>query len=199
MGREALATADWQGQTAQVKALLESQEIIMRGAIRARIPRTQISAVTVEGDLLRLLVAGEPLTLALGATEAEKWATTLRKPPPNLADKLGISPEKRAYVTGPVDDETLRSALTDATTDTLTDASVIVAVLSQEADLDTAFVLAKSAPHLALWCVYPKGPTSPVGDAAVRAHLRERGYVDSKSSAVSDRLTATRYVRSKAT
>lgn len=199
MGREALATADWQGITAEVKVLLESQEIILRGAIRARIPRSEVSDVTVEGDRLRLAAGGEPLTLTLGAAEAGTWAAALRKPPPSLAEKLGISTEKLAYVTGSVDDEALRRALEDATTDTLTDASVIVAVLSEEADLDAAYALAMSAPHLAVWCVYPKGTTSPIGDATVRSRLRERGYIDSKSSAVSDRLTATRYGRRRDT
>ena len=72
-------------------------------------------------------------------------------------------------------------------------------MLHEEADLDAAVTLAASAPRLALWCVYPKGRTSPVGDAVVRAYLRQRGYIDSKSSAISDRLTATRYARTKGT
>jgi hypothetical protein len=199
MGREALAITDWQGQTVKVKALLESQEIILRSPIRARIPRSEISGVTVDGDRLRLVVDGEPLTLTLGATEADRWAIVLLKPPPSLAEKLGISVDKRAYLMGSLDDETLRSALTDAMTDALADASVIVAVLAEQADLDAACTLAATVPHLALWCVYPKGRNSPVGDAVIRAHLRERGYVDSKSSAVSDRLTATRYARRKST
>ncbi len=111
MGREALATVDWQGQTAEVKALLKSQEIILRRAIRPRIPRSEITDVKVEGDRLCLLATGEPLTLTPGATEAGKWAVVLLKPPPSLAEKLGISAQKRAYVTGPLDDEALRSAL----------------------------------------------------------------------------------------
>jgi hypothetical protein len=46
MGREAFATCTFRGQTAQVKALLEAQEIILRGAIRTRLARQSLSAIT---------------------------------------------------------------------------------------------------------------------------------------------------------
>lgn len=199
MGREARAIADWRGQTAQVKALLESHEIVLRGGIRARIPRSDVTAVATVGGRLDLLAAGEPLVLTLGEPEAGKWAAALLRPPPSLADKLGVSTSKRAFVTGSLADGTLRAALAGATTEALSDATLIVAVLEREADLDAAFAVAESAPHLAIWCVYPKGSVSSVGDSQVRNYLRERGYIDSKTSAVSDRLTATRYVLRKNT
>jgi hypothetical protein len=65
-------------------------------------------------------------------------------------------------------------------------------VLNTPGDLANAFALAEDAPDLPLWCVYPKGK-STVSDAVVRDYLRGRGYIDSKSCAVSARLTATRY------
>ena len=90
MGREARAIAAWRGQTAQVKALLESHEIVLRGGIRARIPRSDVTAVATVGGRLDLLAAGEPLVLTLGEPEAGKWAAALLRPPPSLADKLGV-------------------------------------------------------------------------------------------------------------
>ena len=42
---------------------------------------------------------------------------------------------------------------------------------------------------------YPKGKGAAYGDTAIRNFLRQRGYVDSKSCAVSPELTATRYGR----
>ncbi|HEX7659236.1 MAG TPA: hypothetical protein VF444_07125 [Pseudonocardiaceae bacterium] len=193
MGRETVTTAEWRGARAEVRALLESQEIILRGAIRARIPRSDVNAVTVSGDELRVMAGDEPLVLALGASEAASWASALRKPPPSLAEKLGVSTAKPAYVWGSPDDQSLREALVGAVTDKPTDASVIVAVIADEADLDAIFALARSAPNLPLWCVYPKGRGGP--DAVIRDYLRSRGYVDTKTSAVSDRLTAMRYKR----
>ena len=44
MGREAMCTYSWQGQTGQGKALLEAEEIVLRGDIRTRIPRHAIFA-----------------------------------------------------------------------------------------------------------------------------------------------------------
>lgn len=133
----------------------------------------------------------------LGGPTAERWAAALLRPPPSLADKLGVSSTARAFVSGPLDDDVLRGALAGCTIGLLDDAAVIVAVLEQQADLDAALALAGAAPRLALWCVYPKGRSSPVGGAVVRDHLRRHAYVDTKSSAVSDRLTATRYTRAR--
>lgn len=193
MGREAVAVADWRGQTAEVKVLLESNEIILRGAIRARIPRTEIAEITTDGDLLRLVAGGEPLTIGLGADQAEKWAAVLRKPPRSLADKLGISADQPAYVVGPLEDEALRGAIEGARTDRRADAAIVVAVVEDRDDLEAAVAVAGAASPLALWCVYPKGAAGSIDGAVVRTELRARGYVDTKSSAVSDRLTATRY------
>ena len=47
-----------------------------------------------------------------------------------------------------------------------------------------------------VWVVHGKGPDADQSDALVRIAMRGRGYVDNKTSAVSDKLTATRYVRS---
>ena len=69
---------------------------------------------------------------------------------------------------------------------------MIIAVLDAIGDLEAAFAVASSAPDLMLWCVYPKGRAA-VGDAKVRDYLRGRGYIDSKTCAVSALMTATRY------
>jgi hypothetical protein len=66
-------------------------------------------------------------------------------------------------------------------------------VLASHADLEAALAVARAAPALPLWCVYGKGKHGGIGDAAIRKYLRDHGYIDSKSCAVSDNLTATRY------
>ena len=48
---------------------------------------------------------------------------------------------------------------------------------------------------LPLWTVYPKGKAGQFGDTAIRTALRDAGWRDTKSCAVSERLTATRYNR----
>jgi hypothetical protein len=66
MGREAVCTCDWAGTVAEVKALLETNEIILRGAMRKRIPFSEIKNVNAKPDRLCFNVAGEAVQLALG-------------------------------------------------------------------------------------------------------------------------------------
>lgn len=195
MGRETVAVAHWRGEVAEVKALLESQEIILRGTIRARMARSGIANVAVDGEVLTLLSDGEPLVLGLGAKEAAKWRDTLAKPPPSLASKLGIGEGRPAFVMGTGDDIALADALEGARCATTAEAGVLLAILATEADLMSAYAVAEQNPQLMLWCVYPKGKGAAYGDTAIRNFLRQRGYVDSKSCAVSPELTATRYGR----
>ncbi len=197
MGREAIAIACWQGATGDVKALLESQELILRGAIKLRIPRQSIANVVVIGPVLTLLANGENLSLELGDSEAAKWQAALLKPLPSLAEKLGLGPDKPALVLGRCDSPELAEALAHATCKTPEEASLILAILETDADLESAYAMASAHPRLSLWCVYPKGQGAAVGDSRVREFLRERGYRDNKSSAVSAVLTATRYTRAK--
>ncbi|WP_298443399.1 hypothetical protein [Gordonia sp. (in: high G+C Gram-positive bacteria)] len=239
MGREAIGTATWRGATAEVKVLLESQDLILRGGIRARLPRAGISDVVADGERVRVRVNGEPLVLILGEPEAGRWAEALLKAPPTLAEKLGISAATPARVRGVADHarraahpgapppprrplrppppppvasprprrrapraggggpphDALRAALAGAETEMVGEASALVAVLHDATDLDAAVAVAETVPDLPVWFVYPKGTSGPIGGETVRARLRERGYIDSKTSAVSDRFTATRYRR----
>jgi len=197
MGREASGRCHWKGESGAVKALLESSEIILRGEIRGRIARAAISAFAVEADTLVLTAGGEPLRLELGGTEAGKWAAVLARPVPTLAHKLGVGPASRAFVIGKVDDPELAAALAGATTSSLADAAVLIAVLNGEADLAAAFDVARTVPRCPLWCVYGKGRFVTVGDAAIRSFMRDHGYRDNKSCGVSDRLTATRYGKAR--
>jgi hypothetical protein len=193
MGREAIATCHWRGELAEVKALLEANEIILRGDVRARIDRASIDAIAQEEDDLVLMVAGERLILGLGTKEAEKWRAHLLKPLPTLADKLGLSDTSKAYVTGAHDDPELVSALQDATVADAAEAALLIAVIRDDNDLKSAIALAQTKPSLHIWCVYGKGKFATISDSAIRAAMRANGFADNKTSGISERLTATRY------
>jgi hypothetical protein len=193
MGREAVAVCHWKGEVAEVKALLESAEIILRGDIRARIPRSTITAIKVDEETLTLNVGEDRLSLELGAIEAEKWAAALLKPLPTLAQKLGIDASHKAFVIGKLHDTELEKALLGTTTPNLDDAAVIIAILATDADLDAAIQIALDAPQCPLWCVYPKGKLALLSDNTIRSTLRSQGFMDNKTSGVSNQLTATRY------
>jgi hypothetical protein len=193
MGREALAVCHWKGETAEVKALLEPAAIILRGDIRATIPRQSITAISVADDALTVVAEGNELSLELGSRQARAWAAALSTPLPTLAEKLGIDVTHRAFVLGQADDTELAQALVGAVTNTRGEAAVIVAILTTETDLTEAIEAARATPNRPVWCVYGKGRFATITDATIRRTMRERGFVDNKVSAVSERLTATRY------
>jgi hypothetical protein len=192
MGREAEGHADWQGETGAVKALLESDSVILRGEIKARLRRDQLTDWRVEGDDLHLRAAGEPLVLTLGAKEAAAWFRALEKPLPDLASKLGVSAEARAWMIGGPLPEEVAIAVAGAGVPGPEGAALIVAVLTGPGDLAAALE-AGQANGLRVWCVHGKGKGAAVGDMAVREAFRGAGWMDIKTSAVSADFTATLY------
>lgn len=194
MGRETLAVVTFRGERAEAKVLLESTELILRGGIKAKLPRQRLAEVQTEADGLRLIAAGEPLHIALPEAEAVKWAKAILTPPPSLTSKLGIGSNKPALVAGTVDDAALAAALTGAVTTDAAAASVLIAIIESQAALAAALAKA-DATSLPAWCVYPKGKAAEPGDSAIRSAFRSAGWIDNKTCAVSERLTATRYAR----
>lgn len=197
MGREASVQAEIGGETGEVRALLESTELILRGAIKRRYPKSELRDVSVEGETLRFTSGGEAIRLHLGARVAASWAKAIATPPPSLGAKLGLD-KGRAFVIGRFNDMALSEALDGATVDDPAEAAMLIAPIDGPDDLAKAAKLQAAHPHLALWAIYPKGRDVAFGDGAVRTALRAIGLRDTKSCAVSDRLTATRYNRTNA-
>src|SRR5580698_6959200 len=127
MGREAVCTCDWAGTVAEVKALLEPGELILRGEIRRRVPFGEITSVRAESDSLRFKVGREAVELVLGAAMAAKWAEVIMTPPPSLARKLGINGETVVRIVGDIHDENLIAALAEAARVTAIGADLMVA------------------------------------------------------------------------
>jgi hypothetical protein len=195
MGREATCLASDGTQQAEVKALLESTSLVLRGALRRHWALASLQGIRAEGEQLCFEVGGEPVRLQLGAAAARSWATKMLAPPPSLAAKLGIGAERPACVIGRVDDAALAQALQGAQTAKPQQAACVLAVLRAPADLQSLLGRLPQLPPVPLWVVHGKGRVAAVGDAQVRSALRELGYVDNKTSAVSVDLTATRYAR----
>jgi hypothetical protein len=193
MGREVLARAEVGTEAGEVKALLESHELILRGEIRRRLSRAEIEDLRVDGDRLRFTCVGEVVCLRLGSKVAEAWAKAIATPPPSLRAKLGLDKGAMAVLIGMCDDAALSGALEGALTGDLAEAAMIVARIDGPEDLAAARAVQARCPGLPIWTVYPKGKGVTYGDGPIRAALREAGFRDTKSCAVSDRLTATRY------
>jgi hypothetical protein len=200
MGREASCTARVGAETEEVAALLESTTVVLRGAIKRKWDIAALLNLRVEGGELRF-DAGEngeeAVALVLGEKEAGKWLKKLQTPPPTLAAKLGVSADNPALLIGPTVgtlDPALAEALAGGITTNLREARMLVAVLSNPSELPRMAEFHADMICKTVWVVHPKGPEASPSDTEVRLAMRNWGYVDNKTSAVSDKLTATRYV-----
>ena len=196
MGREAECHCTVGTETAWAKVLLESDAILLRGAVKRRFGLGAIEAPRVVDGRLHFSCGAENVALELGEPEALRWLKKLGTPPPSLASKLGVGPERRAWVSGPLTDPALAAALRGAQTADPRAASILVAVVSSQAELDKAVALHSGMDCKSVWIVHPKGRDASLTDAEVRSTLRAHAYRDNKTSAVSEALTATRYTRS---
>lgn len=200
MGREASCTARVGPETAEVNALLESTTVVLRGALKRKWEIAALQKLRVEGDELRFEIGDEDVALLLGEKEAGKWLTKLQTPPPTLAAKLGVSAANPALLIGPTVgslDPALAEALAGSITTNMREARMLVAVLSKASELPRMHEFHADMICKTVWVVHPKGPDADPSDAEVRVAMRGWGYVDNKTSAVSDKLTATRWVRSE--
>lgn len=198
MGREARCTARVGAESADATALLESTAIVLRGALKRRWDIAALQALRVEDGELRFEAGDEAVALALGEPEAGKWLKKLQTPPPTLAAKLGISADNRALLIGPTSgtlDPALAEALAAGLTSNPREAALLVAVVCKRDELARLADFHAGMRCKTVWVVHPKGPGANPSDADVRLEMRARGYVDNKTSAVSEALTATRYVR----
>ncbi|MCZ4343361.1 hypothetical protein O4H52_17230 [Sphingomonadaceae bacterium G21617-S1] len=194
MGLEAICACTVDGERAETRALLESRELILRAPFRRSFAVAGLEEVRVDGDDLLLSSGDSRIALTLGAA-APKWAKKIATPAPSLASKLGIGHASPAFVIGKVDDEALAEAL-DGHTAPAEKARLSVAIVGDAGELDAALARHAALPHGShIWVIHGKGQKAAFGDNAVRAHMRGLGYRDSKSSAVSDSLSATRYAQ----
>ena len=189
MGRQAQAYCEFAGQSGQASILLEATDLILRGELRARIPRGAISSFVAIGETLHLTTDLGPLRANLGQKTAQAWAAALAKPLPGLAAKLGISPKIPAIVAGAVRDGDLQAALAGNTADT---ARLIIAESRTADDLIPALNAARANRLAQIWGVTVKGK-SAITDQMLRVARRNAGDSDSKSCTVSVTMTATRY------
>lgn len=198
MGREASCTARVGTETAEVTALLESTTVVLRGALKRKWDIASLQNLRVEDGELRFETGDDAVALALGEKEAGKWLTKLQTPPPTLAAKLGVSAANPALLIGPTVgtlDPALAEALSHGLTGNVKEARMLVAVISKPGELERMADFHATMLCKTVWVVHQKGRDAFPSDGEIRMELRSRGYVDNKTSAVSDTLTATRYVR----
>lgn len=196
MGRETVAALTLDGCSATGKLLLEADEIILRGGLRARLPRSTITVVEVQGDDLLVTTTNGVLRAKLGAAQAMLWAKAIAKPAPTLAQKLGISQNTLLLLITQITDAKLIAVIgANAANPAGSAPKLMLAEVHGDIALHQIQTQAQTYPDAALWCVTFKGPDQPFSDAKLRQFMRDLGYVDTKSCSVSAQMTGTRYNR----
>jgi hypothetical protein len=194
MGLEAESEVRVGNESHHVHALLESRELILRGAFRKALPIAELKDLRVVNHELLFEHASLPYALALPDGQAAKWLVKLTTALPSLAQKLGVDAGHKALVWGHVEDAALNEALLNAITTDPAQAVLSIAVARKPVELNAALAeLIQRLPRAPIWIVYPKGTQSILPESAVRSHMRALNWIDNKVCAVSDTLTATRF------
>ena len=179
--------------SAELKVLLETDEIIVRG----RIPFSAITSAKADGGRLVLRTSSGDIELDIGSS-AERWVEKI-KSPKSLIDKLGVKHDANVSVLGVDDAEFLEAlaARTEAVTrGRVNDVSTIV-FLGVERDRDLsriATVAAKLPAKAALWVIHPKGKDG-VADTAIFSAAKQAGLSYTKVARFSATHTAERLNR----
>ena len=206
MGLEAHCQVRINERTVDVKALLESDELILRGEHRARLAFSSLDGIEAADGQLRLQHQDDKIVLHLG-TAAERWAEKIRNPR-TLLDKLGVKPGMRAAAIRLTDADLLQQlrttiALTEAPAGASPDLSgstydLIFLQIDSLADLASLSALRGMIVQAgAVWVVHPKGRRD-LKDTDVMAAGKAAGLVDNKVARVSEVHSALRFVIPKA-
>ena len=195
MGREATCKCDWSGTPAEVKALLETSDLILRGGIRKKIPFASLRDLEAKDGYLSFTIDGERVRLFLGKDQSVKWAAAMKAGPATLAKKLGITDQTIVRTIGDTSDDALQLALAQAAKISAMNPALIVACVDTPESLEAAIGKAESqlAKAVPVWLVYRKGPGHALNESMIRSALLPRGLVDTKVASVSAKLTAIRF------
>lgn len=187
---------------AQGKVLLETDELIVRGDARVRIPRASIERVTRRGGTVSVTSPQAVVTLALDADAAAKWQTKLEESPKRLIDKLDVKPNAKVWLSN-VNDATLEKELAERTdrvshSRTARDCDIVFVGVESNAQLDRIDrALAALGDSGAIWVVHPKGREG-VPDTTIFARAKALGLTYTKVARISDTHTAEKLVRPRA-
>ena len=183
---------------ANATVLLETDELIVRGDARVRLPRVDIREVTRRGAAVTVASSVARVTLTLDAVAAEKWQQRLSEPPKLLIDKLDVKAGARVWALR-VTDESLLAQLADRTPNLSAGrraAKVDVAFVqvTRAADLTRIATASKAiVPDGAIWVVHPKGPAG-LADTTIFAEAKRLGLTYTKVARISDAESAEKLV-----
>jgi hypothetical protein len=191
MGKEVLCQARHQGQTATVRAQLETEAVILRGDIRLFLPLASLGRVEAIDGELHL----DDTVLELGP-QAVKWAEKILHPP-TLLDKLGVKAGMRIAVLNFSDRAFMADHGHDTCLKSETEYDIILVhtpTLNELRDLHK--IKHAVAKRTMLWIVYPKG-RKDITEGHVFVQGKAMGLVDVKVCKFSETHTALKFLHRK--
>jgi hypothetical protein len=193
MGREHDCRATLNGKGSNGRALLETEEIIFRGAdFRLRIPFKSIKKVSADDKALIVEYGSDKASFALGE-HAKKWADAIKNPKSRV-DKLGIKAGQKIALIN-IDDEALAAELeAKGATIGKTSLDAIFFGANDKKELKKlASLREKIASNGAIWIVRPKG-VDTISEKDVMSSAKAAGLVDVKVVKLSETHTAEKVV-----
>jgi hypothetical protein len=196
MGNELDCTARFGKQSGRGKALLETNEILFRGAFRLKIPFSSIKSSKAADGELRIQTAEGLAVFELGPT-AERWCEKILHPKSRL-EKLGVKPGAAVSLIGAFEAEFLRELREQTSNITVGkvagDMEWFFLAAGSRGDLASVAKLAKAMTGAAaLWIVYPKGQKQ-ITENDVLAAGRKAGLKDVKVVSFSSTHTGLKFV-----
>ena len=180
----------------EAKVLLETDELIVRGAARQRIPFSAVRSVAAADGELRVDHEGGTTVLELGDAAA-KWAERIRSPR-TLLEKLGVREGQTISVSGVSDDDfseqLARSGARVLTGRLEKNSHIILLGATTPRDLTKLRAAATAvARDGAIWVVHPKGKGA-LRDTEIFAAAKAAGLTATKVARFSATHTAEKLV-----
>lgn len=188
--------------TADATVLLETDELIVRGDARIKVPRRDIKSVSRRAGIVTVTAPIATVKLILGEPAATKWEQKLQEAPKRLIDKLDVRPNAKVWLLEIASPE-LEAQVAERTGD--------VSRAKSARDRDVVFVGVERNSHLArieramhgmlddgaIWVIHPKGPNG-VADTSIFEKAKALNLTYTKVARVSDTHTAEKLVRPRA-
>ncbi len=210
MGSQLKCQVRFGKQKSEGQALLETNEIIFRGAFRLKIPFSEIQSAKVVKDSLHLRTAGGIAHFDLGAKIAAKWCDKILHPKSRI-EKLGVKSGAKVALIGFTDSDEeflneLRGLTQNVTTagpaSPLSATDCIFLRADTPLELPQISKITKSITGAtALWIVFPKGQSKinhhgqqKITEGDVLSAGRATGLKDVKVVAFSPTHTALKFV-----
>lgn len=195
MGLEANILCYRDDSTYEIKAHLESRELILRGGLKMRILIKDILNPKIDNDILEFEYEDEKYRFELEGM-AQKWYQKIISPPKSLAQKLGLKNDTKLHLLNDFSSDEVNLAIQNCQFADLENAQIIFAQIKTIDDLE--FIHKKIATlksNFAIWLIYPKGKSAILKEGQIREFMRQNGFMDNKISAIDDIWTSARYAR----